>query len=112
MGYTVKFTRAKGDNQEDTGPIIATPTADRYMCALSGKPLNNAIPCAVLRPSGKVVTQECVKKFIKKDMLDLFTDPPTKLKEKDIINIKIEGTGFSAGGTAEAKRKGQDCGRY
>lgn len=29
-------------------------------------------------------------------MLDPFTDPPTKLKEKDIIPLRVEGTGFAA----------------
>ena len=38
----------------------------------------------------------CVKDFIKKDMLDPFTDPPAKLKEKDLIPLRVEGTGFAA----------------
>ena len=29
-------------------------------------------------------------------MLDPFTEPPTKLKEKDIIPLKVEGTGFAS----------------
>lgn len=29
-------------------------------------------------------------------MLDPFTDPPTKLKEKDLIPLRVEGTGFAA----------------
>ena len=42
------------------------------------------------------VASSCVKDFIKKDMLDPFTDPPTKLKEKDLIPLRVEGTGFAA----------------
>ena len=30
------------------------------------------------------------------EMLDPFTDPPTKLKEKDIIPLRSDGTGFSS----------------
>ena len=37
-------------------------------------------------------------------VLDPFTDPPTKLKEKDIIALKVEGTGFAAK-TEEKKLK-------
>ena len=32
-----------------------------------------------------------VEKIIKKDMLDPFTEPPTTLKEKDIIPLRVEG---------------------
>ena len=47
-------------------------------------------------PSGMVVSSFCVNDFIKKEMLDPFTDPPTKLKEKDLIALRVEGTGFAA----------------
>ena len=43
-----------------------------------------------------VVSTQCVKDFIRKDMLDPFTDPPTKLKDKDLISLRVEGTGFAA----------------
>ncbi|XP_036068934.1 nitric oxide synthase-interacting protein isoform X2 [Oryzias melastigma] len=43
---------------------------DRYVCAVTRDALGNSVPCAVLRPSGAVVTQECVEKLIKKDMVD------------------------------------------
>ena len=66
------------------------------MCPLSKRPLSNVHPAAVLRPSGMVVSTQCVKDCIKKDMIDPFTDPPTKLKEKDLIALRVEGTGFAA----------------
>lgn len=69
---------------------------DRYVCAVTRDVLGNSVPCAVLRHSGTVVTQECVEKLIKKDM----TDPVTgdKLSDRDIIPLQRGGTGFAASG--------------
>ncbi|KAM4717748.1 nitric oxide synthase-interacting protein isoform 2-T2 [Anableps anableps] len=69
---------------------------ERYVCAVTRDALGNSVPCAVLRPSGTVVTQECVEKLIKKDM----TDPVSgdKLTEKDIIPLQRGGTGFAGSG--------------
>ena len=69
---------------------------ERYICPLTKKPLSNIYPATVLKPSGMVISSACVKDIIRKDMLDPFTDPPSKLKEKDIIPIRTEGTGFAA----------------
>ena len=51
------------------------------MCALA----------QVIKPSGMVVSMRSVEKIIKKDMLDPFTAPPTTVKEKDIIPLRVEG---------------------
>ncbi|XP_066564943.1 nitric oxide synthase-interacting protein isoform X1 [Amia ocellicauda] len=69
---------------------------DRYVCAVTRDTLGNSVPCAVLRPSGSVVTMECVERLIRKDM----TDPETgaKLRETDIIPLQRGGTGFSGSG--------------
>ena len=69
---------------------------ERYICPLTKKAISNVNPATVLRPSGMVVSSQCVKDFIKKDMRDPFTDPPAALKDKDIIPLRIEGTGFAA----------------
>ncbi|XP_034030045.1 nitric oxide synthase-interacting protein [Thalassophryne amazonica] len=69
---------------------------DRYVCAVTRDVLGNSVPCAVLRPSGTVVTQECVEKLIKKDMIDPVSGD--KLSEKDIIPLQRGGTGFSGSG--------------
>ena len=47
-------------------------------------------------PAGMVVSTQCIKDCIKKDMIDPFTEPPTPLKDKDIIPLRVEGTGFAA----------------
>ncbi|GLD61308.1 nitric oxide synthase-interacting protein-like protein [Lates japonicus] len=69
---------------------------DRYVCAVTRDVLANSVPCAVLRPSGTVVTQECVEKLIKKDMIDPVTGD--KLSDRDIIPLQRGGTGFAASG--------------
>ncbi|XP_054463075.1 nitric oxide synthase-interacting protein [Anoplopoma fimbria] len=69
---------------------------DRYVCAVTRDVLGNSVPCAVLRPSGTVVTQECVEKLIKKDMIDPVSGD--KLSDRDIIPMQRGGTGFAASG--------------
>lgn len=65
---------------------------NRYMCAVTHDILGNTVPCAVLKPSGKVVTLECIEKIIKKDWIDPLTGD--KLTEKDIIPMQMGGTGY------------------
>uniref|UniRef100_A0A3Q0SGT3 Nitric oxide synthase-interacting protein n=1 Tax=Amphilophus citrinellus TaxID=61819 RepID=A0A3Q0SGT3_AMPCI len=69
---------------------------DRYVCAVTKDVLGNSVPSAVLKPSGAVVTQECVEKLIRKDMADPLTGD--KLSEKDIIPLQRGGTGFAGSG--------------
>uniref|UniRef100_A0A3Q2UR52 Nitric oxide synthase-interacting protein n=1 Tax=Fundulus heteroclitus TaxID=8078 RepID=A0A3Q2UR52_FUNHE len=69
---------------------------ERYVCAVTRDALGNSVPCAVLRPSGTVVTQECVEKLIKKDMIDPVSGE--KLTDRDIIPLQRGGTGFAASG--------------
>ncbi|XP_037648811.1 nitric oxide synthase-interacting protein [Sebastes umbrosus] len=69
---------------------------DRYVCAVTRDVLGNSVPCAVLRTSGTVVTQECVEKLIRKDMLDPVTGD--KLSDRDIVPLQRGGTGFAASG--------------
>ena len=58
-----------------------------FQCAVTHDVLNNATPVAVLKPTGDVVTVECVEKIIKKDMIHPLTGQ--SLKEKDIITIQM-----------------------
>lgn len=89
-------------DKDDKRPLVAREV--RYKCAVTGDILSNSTPVAVLRGSGKVVKMECVKKLIRKDMMDPFTNE--KLEESDIIPLQRGGTGFaSAGGDKLAARK-------
>ncbi|KAG7170021.1 Nitric oxide synthase-interacting protein-like, partial [Homarus americanus] len=65
----VKFTLAVDPN--DKGALDGK--RERYKCPVTGDILRNNVPCAVLRPTGDVVTKECVEKLIKKDMLHPLT---------------------------------------
>ncbi|XP_049416279.1 nitric oxide synthase-interacting protein isoform X2 [Epinephelus fuscoguttatus] len=89
---TVRFTPL--DSSLDRVALLTRQ--DRYVCAVTRDVLGNSVPCAVLRPSGAVVTQECVEKLIKKDMIDPVTGD--KLTDKDIIPLQRGGTGFAASG--------------
>ncbi|XP_004522340.1 nitric oxide synthase-interacting protein homolog [Ceratitis capitata] len=96
----VNFTVLKdGDNSRS---LIAKEA--RYMCPVTHDVLSNAVPCAVLRPTGDVVTMECVEKLIKKDMIHPLTNQ--KLSEKDIIPLQRGGTGYATtNSNLDAKEK-------
>ncbi|XP_028172749.1 nitric oxide synthase-interacting protein homolog [Ostrinia furnacalis] len=85
----VNWTLVK--DPDDKKSLIAKE--NRYMCPVTHDILSNAVPCAVIRTTGHVVTMECVEKIIKKD----WTHPLTgdKLKEKDIIPLQRGGTGYA-----------------
>merc|ERR1711936_894324 len=53
---------------------------ERFQCAVTGDTLYNTTVACVLRPTGDVVTQECVDKIIRKDMRHPLTGQ--SLKEK------------------------------
>uniref|UniRef100_A0A7S2MJN3 Nitric oxide synthase-interacting protein zinc-finger domain-containing protein n=1 Tax=Haptolina brevifila TaxID=156173 RepID=A0A7S2MJN3_9EUKA len=84
------------DEGSSSAELVAKKSNERYMCPLSKKALSNVNPVTILRPSGMALSTTFVKDCIRKDMLDPFTDPPTKLKEKDIVALRVEGTGFAA----------------
>ncbi|KYO30336.1 nitric oxide synthase-interacting protein [Alligator mississippiensis] len=100
---------------KDLTPVCFTPAdpsvdrvglinrQDRYICAVTHDMLGNSVPCAVLRPSGAVVTLDCVERLIRKDMVDPLNEE--KLCEDDIIVLQRGGTGFAGSGVRlEAKK--------
>jgi len=95
--YPVKFTSLPSDDKRS---LISK--AARYICPVTHDLLGNSVPCAVLKPSGDVVTMDCVEKIIKKDWICPLTGK--KLKESDIITMNRGGTGFS-GATPNLKAK-------
>lgn len=88
----VRFTPLDG-SVDRVGLITRS---ERYVCAVTRDSLSNATPCAVLRPSGAVVTVECVEKLIRKDMVDPVNGE--KLTDRDIIVLQRGGTGFAGSG--------------
>ncbi|XP_068627562.1 nitric oxide synthase-interacting protein homolog [Battus philenor] len=85
----VNWTLVK--DPDDKKSLIAKE--NRYMCPVTHDILSNAVPCAIIRTTGHVVTMECVEKIIKKDWLHPLTGD--KLKEKDIIQLQRGGTGYA-----------------
>nr|CAD7570952.1 unnamed protein product [Timema californicum] len=78
----VKFTLV--NDPHDKRSLIAKE--NRYMCPITHDILSNAVPCAILKTSGDVVTMECVERIIKKDWLHPLTG--AKLTERDIITLQ------------------------
>ncbi|XP_039745816.1 nitric oxide synthase-interacting protein homolog [Pararge aegeria] len=85
----VKWTLV--NDPDDKKSLIAKE--NRYMCPITHDILSNAVPCAIIRTSGHVITMECVEKIIKKDWINPLTGD--KLKEKDIIPLQRGGTGYA-----------------
>ena len=96
LKHLTPITFTPADEGVPAAELAGKAARERYICPLTKKAISNVNPATVLRPSGMVVSSQCVKDFIKKDMRDPFTDPPAALKDKDIIPLRIEGTGFAA----------------
>ncbi|XP_026479818.1 nitric oxide synthase-interacting protein homolog, partial [Ctenocephalides felis] len=86
----VKWTEVKDPDEASTHLITRKA---RYKCAVTHDILSDAVPCAVIRTTGDVVTMECVEKIIKKDWIHPLTNE--KLTEKDIIPMQRGGTGYA-----------------
>ncbi|XP_027199872.2 nitric oxide synthase-interacting protein [Dermatophagoides pteronyssinus] len=84
-----------------TDPKCTDPYRATYKCAVSGDILTNSSRCVVLKTSGSVITEECLEKIIKKDMIDPINDKP--IKESDIIPLQRGGTGYASANELEAK---------
>eukprot|EP00053_Salpingoeca_punica_P006340 m.60264 g.60264 ORF g.60264 m.60264 type:complete len:303 (-) comp13648_c0_seq1:186-1094(-) len=69
---------------------------ERWKCPITHTVFKKGTEAYVLRPSGRVVSKECVEKVIRPEMVDPISGE--KLKESDLIPIKNGGTGFAASG--------------
>lgn len=87
----VKFTEI--EDEDDKGKSLIAKE-ERYRCPVTKDILRNTTGVVVLRPTGHVVTAECVEKIIKKDMIHPLTGE--KLSNKDFITLARGGTGYSA----------------
>ncbi|XP_072777496.1 nitric oxide synthase-interacting protein isoform X1 [Taeniopygia guttata] len=98
---SVHFTPA--ERGLSPGQLLAREPSDRYVCALTGDPLGNATPCAVLRPSGSVVTLAAVRRLVLPAMRDPLSG--AALSDGDVIELQRGGTGFAGAGVSlEAKK--------
>ncbi|EGZ19754.1 hypothetical protein PHYSODRAFT_345333 [Phytophthora sojae] len=71
------------------------------LCAVTKKEVSHR-RAVLLRPSGQVVLESCLKDMV----LPSMTCPVTglKLRKKDIVHLQAGGTGYSAHSTVEAKK--------
>ncbi|KAI2799034.1 hypothetical protein RDWZM_006775 [Blomia tropicalis] len=84
-------------------PSVTDVKKAKYKCAVTHDILSNSSKCVVLKTSGSVVTQECVDKLIRKDMVDPINGK--EMKESDIIPLQRGGTGYASTNELEAKLK-------
>ncbi|GMF17081.1 unnamed protein product [Phytophthora lilii] len=73
----------------------------KVLCAVTKKEISHH-RSVLLRPSGQVMLESCLKDMV----LPTMTCPVTglKLRKKDIVHLQAGGTGFSAHSTVEAKK--------
>lgn len=70
--------------------------ADRYMCPVTRVVLRGGTRAVVLKPTGRVVTAECVERLVRPDMVEPISGE--QLQEADIIPLQHGASGFAAKG--------------
>ncbi|KAJ3181826.1 hypothetical protein HDU85_003341 [Gaertneriomyces sp. JEL0708] len=85
----VNFTPVKGSETE-------------HICPACFKTLTNGTKMAILRTCGHVLCKGCCTKFVLSSQKCQICEK--KCKERDVIKLSVEGTGFVAAGNVEAKR--------
>ncbi|KAF9522237.1 hypothetical protein CPB83DRAFT_872051 [Crepidotus variabilis] len=74
------------------------------MCPSCKKNLSNSSLMFLSKPCGHVTCKTCTDTLVRPSKQCIVCD--TKLKEKEIIELKREGTGFAGGGLAETSKTG------
>jgi nitric oxide synthase-interacting protein len=79
---------------------------DEKICPSCKKTLTNGTKIVILRHCGHVLCKVCSDDFVKPGKKCAICDE--KCKEKDIIEVSTEGTGFAGGGgKVEVKKAGE-----
>ncbi|KAF1773585.1 Nitric oxide synthase-interacting protein, zinc-finger [Phytophthora cactorum] len=73
----------------------------KVLCAVTKKEISHH-RAVLLRPSGQVILESCLKDMVLPTMTCSITG--LKLRKKDIVHLQAGGTGFSAHSTVEAKK--------
>lgn len=95
---TVQFETAIDDN-DGSDPKLAKKSA---ICPICRKGFTNTTKMSILRNCGHVYCDNCCKQFIKKE--GKCQTCGKKTKDKDVVSLTSEGSGFSSGGAKEAKK--------
>ncbi|KAF9116929.1 hypothetical protein BGX27_008077 [Mortierella sp. AM989] len=96
----VKFETAIEDHDESEAKYAKASS----ICPICRKGFTNTTKMSILKSCGHVFCDNCCKQFVKKEGKCQTCD--RKTKEKDIITMRGEGSGFSGGGAKEAKKFG------
>ncbi|KAF9568094.1 hypothetical protein EC968_003114 [Mortierella alpina] len=94
----VKFEMSVEDHDEsETGNVKGSA-----ICPICRKGFTNTTKMSILKSCGHVYCDSCCKQFIKKD--GKCQTCGHKTREKDIVSMTGEGSGFSGGGAKEARK--------
>ncbi|KAF9187571.1 hypothetical protein BGZ51_001220 [Haplosporangium sp. Z 767] len=94
----VKFEMSIDDHDESD----AKQTKGSAICPICRKGFTNTTKLSILKSCGHVFCDTCCKQFIKKD--GKCQTCGHKTKDKDIVVMAGEGSGFSGGGAKEARK--------
>ncbi|RDB17393.1 Nitric oxide synthase-interacting [Hypsizygus marmoreus] len=108
----VKFTYfnpgAGASRSIESTPVEADQKAKKEeaepMCPSCKRRLSNSVLMFVMRPCAHVICKTCTDSLVRSAKQCIVCDK--QLKEKDIVELKREGTGFAGGGLAETSRAG------
>ncbi|KAF9938198.1 hypothetical protein BGZ67_000403 [Mortierella alpina] len=94
----VKFEMSVEDHDESETSNVKGSA----ICPICRKGFTNTTKMSILKSCGHVYCDSCCKQFIKKD--GKCQTCGHKTKEKDIVSMTGEGSGFSGGGAKEARK--------
>ncbi|KAF9485672.1 hypothetical protein BDN70DRAFT_847580 [Pholiota conissans] len=102
----VKFTLyTPSSSSTSATPSTETKKEDAEpMCPSCKKRLSNSTLLFLCKPCGHVTCKTCTDTLVRPSKQCIVCD--VKLKEKDVIELKREGTGFAGGGLAETSKSG------
>ncbi|KAF8635633.1 hypothetical protein AX15_000270 [Amanita polypyramis BW_CC] len=110
--FSIKFTFF-GSNATSLGSAESTPVDENSLkakdeeepiCPSCKKRLSNNILAFVTKPCGHVTCKTCTDTLVRPSKQCIVCD--VQVKEKEITELKREGTGFAGGGMAETSRSG------
>ncbi|KAG0053652.1 hypothetical protein BGZ83_000723 [Gryganskiella cystojenkinii] len=95
---TVKFETSVEDHDESE----AKQAKISAICPICRKGFTNTTKMSILKNCGHVYCDSCCKQFIKKE--GKCQTCGKKTKDKDVVSMTGEGSGFSGGGAKEARK--------
>ncbi|RKP11031.1 hypothetical protein THASP1DRAFT_21358 [Thamnocephalis sphaerospora] len=86
----------KDDEREDDTVRTVQERRQAFFCPACSKNLSNTMKMSLSRNCGHVLCSRCMDQFVRKSQRCFVCEK--KCKDKDIIQLATEGTGFAAGG--------------